>query len=560
LLPDFNLKPKVLRSFQYLYKARCPLCPLSRLQAKAGHNEVHAKTLSIDNEMVILGSLNFGPSSWSSSPWNINQWYLDHIIDLAEYVVAVDDQPVTREYNNYFNDMWNNGGWSNLILADSSRLNSLQDIIAQAQPYDIVVLPPGIYRESVTVDKPLQIIGTNGQKTIIEPPDGQPAFEITSSDVSLYHLIIHGSTDYGIKLTDSSPHSLKNVVVRKVLFKNNASGGILIEGLISGSPVDYVIENNTFIGGQYGVRVNMLEDQSTTSTIRNNIFYGQTEVPIKIDSTTDGGVEYKYNLFNHCVRATNDGCPADWYAGTLGSASSEHHNLLNVDPEFTNPASEDYTLLPDSPMVNAGDPTTVNEMGFDGRVPQRADIGAFETELFIELPDHVFEEVNGQAVVETEHFMMQISGSERSWQARANLDDYVGSGYLSALPDTDLQFTIADISSSPGLNYAINFSTPGTYTVWIRGYAANGAGDSVYVGLDGDAVTTLTGFTPRIWSWANKSIQNTPVTLEITQPGLHTIQIWQREDGLHLDRLLLTTVTGYLPTENGPPENNRFSE
>jgi hypothetical protein len=95
-----------------------------------------------------------------------------------------------------------------------------------------------------------------------------------------------------------------------------------------------------------------------------------------------------------------------------------------------------------------------------------------------------------------------------------------------------------------------------TYTVWLRGYAPNGAGDSVFVSLDDQPVTTLTGFVPRQWSWATENgSQAGLVTVEVTEPGLHTLYLWQREDGLRLDRIVLTADSGYNPGGNGPPES-----
>jgi RHS repeat-associated protein len=161
--------------------------------------------------------------------------------------------------------------------------------------------------------------------------------------------------------------------------------------------------------------------------------------------------------------------------------------------------------------------------------------------------------------MEAEHFAGQLRRGNRTWEPQASLVGYAGSGYISALPDTDLQFTIAYTATSPELYYTVNFTTTGTYYIWLRGYAPNGAGDSVYVGLDDRPVTILTGFVPRTWSWATMSNQGTPVVIEVTQPGLHTLRFWQREDGLRLDRLLLTTDTTFIPTGFGPPETRRLT-
>jgi hypothetical protein len=216
-------------------------------------------------------------------------------------------------------------------------------------------------------------------------------------------------------------------------------------------------------------------------------------------------------------------------------------------------------LRPNSPIIDAGDPTTINDVGFDGYVPQRADIGAFEMELFLEPSDNYFQEASGQVVIEAEHFTTQNRHLERTWLVETSQTGYTGSGYVSALPDIDLQFTDNAIPISPRLNYAFEVVTPGIYYIWLRGYAPNGAGDSLYISLDQQPETLLTGFAPRIWSWANVTSNGTPVAIEITEPGFHSLSLWQREDGLRLDRILLMTNSGYTPSGNGPPESDRVN-
>lgn len=525
---------------------------LSKLEIKKSSVPLHAKSLSIDNQMLIVGSLDFAPGSWSYSGGT-----LSNILDLAEYDIAVDEPlPHTStaidDYDALFEGMWANFTTS-FLVAEAQIGPNIQDLVAQAVPYDTIILPAGVYQESIIIDKPLEIVGLSGENTIIEPPAGQPAFQVTSSNVSIHHLTVQNSTEYGIELIDSSPSSLENIFIRKVLFKDNALGGVLVEGLIPGSPIDYTLENNTFIGGQHGVRLNVLEEQVITSTLRNNLFFEQTEVPIKIDSATDGGVDYGYNLFNNCARASGGDCPTAWYEGALSAGSNVHDNLLNLDPEFSDPANEDYTLLPTSPAIDAGDPATINERGLNGYIPQRADIGAFETELMVD-PGPAFGEVGGQVVMEAEHF----TWGNQAWIGQADLVDYTGSGYLSTLPDVDLQYEPPDtLAPNPSLEYTIHFTTTGTYYVWLRGYAPNGAGDSLYMALDDQPVQTLTGFTPRIWSWAGAQadLSGGAVTISVTEPGIHILRLWQREDGLRLDRILLTTDGNYTPTGNGPPES-----
>jgi hypothetical protein len=46
-------------------------------------------------------------------------------------------------------------------------------------------------------------------------------------------------------------------------------------------------------------------------------------------------------------------------------------------------------------------------------------------------------------------------------------------------------------------------------------------------------------------------------TLSVTSGGLHTVNVWVRESGFRLDRLLLTSDAQLTPSGNGPPESDR---
>jgi hypothetical protein len=120
-------------------------------------------------------------------------------------------------------------------------------------------------------------------------------------------------------------------------------------------------------------------------------------------------------------------------------ASNTHDNLLSVDPGFSNPAVGYYTLLPNSPAIDADDPYTNNERGQNGRIPLRADIGVFETEPMVD-PGPAFGEVGGQVVMEAEHF----TWGNQAWIGQTDLVGYAGSGYLSYLLDVDLQYETPD--------------------------------------------------------------------------------------------------------------------
>jgi phosphatidylserine/phosphatidylglycerophosphate/cardiolipin synthase-like enzyme len=278
------------------------------LNTNISDSPTHAKALSIDGLFFIVGSQNFNFTAWGYDEENDDFGQLD----LAEYNLGVDSADAARDFDTRFAEEWQNSHeltcLPNLKLG-STGSSTLQDAINQAATGTTIFIPPGVYTETVTINKPLTIVGAGGSQAIFQPESSQPAFRVTSSDVTIMNMKVSGGDGYGIELIDSSPSSLKNIQINRVVFENNAQGGILAQGLIPGSPMNYTIENNTFIGGADGIVINMLESQADTSFIRNNIFSGQTNAPIRVLSTDDSRVEYSYNLFDDCGLGA---CTANW--------------------------------------------------------------------------------------------------------------------------------------------------------------------------------------------------------------------------------------------------------
>ena len=164
-------------------------------------------------------------------------------------------------------------------------------------------------------------------------------------------------------------------------------------------------------------------------------------------------------------------------------------------------------------------------------------------------------ENNGQVVMEGEHGE-RLNGPTHQWNLKTSQSGYTGTSYLQVLPDVDTLIPSEAITTSPRVEYAVDFSTPNTYTVWLRGFASNAAGDSVHVGLD-EQLIAITAFAPGRWKWVNTTTGGMTATLSITTTGVHTLSLAMREDGLRIDRLLLTTDTTYIPTDLGPAESER---
>jgi hypothetical protein len=132
------------------------------------------------------------------------------------------------------------------------------------------------------------------------------------------------------------------------------------------------------------------------------------------------------------------------------------------------------------------------------------------------------------------------------------------------MPDTPLGggpgFDTGYGANAPRLDYEINFEKTGTYYVWILAYGMDGNSDSCHAGLDGEETplsNRMSGWSGS-YSWENDRYERPERSqIEITTTGVHTLNIYQREDGLTVDKIVLTTNPDYRPTGTGPEESHR---
>ncbi len=82
---------------------------------------------------------------------------------------------------------------------------------------------------------------------------------------------------------------------------------------------------------------------------------------------------------------------------------------------------------------------------------------------------------------------------------------------------------------------------------------------SVHVGLDGVSVSGTEGMGDfaTTWTWVNSLRAGGVATIEVPAPGVHYLDVWMREDGFILDRILLTTDPAYVPSGEGPAASGR---
>ena len=188
----------------------------------------------------------------------------------------------------------------------------------------------------------------------------------------------------------------------------------------------------------------------------------------------------------------------------------------------------------------------------------------FSDTILLDVPPP-FQEVSSQLVIEAEHPHGIISRNNINWEFKTTQTGFSGTGYY-VTPDNGKSYDTGYTTKAPELQYQIQVDNPGTYYVWIRGYGPSGASDTLHVGLDGVGVSTADriAFWPYAsWLWSKKtqdldaSGNNLRATLDITAAGVHTLNVWMREDGFILDKVLLTKNPDFVPTDLGPEESWR---
>ena len=172
-----------------------------------------------------------------------------------------------------------------------------------------------------------------------------------------------------------------------------------------------------------------------------------------------------------------------------------------------------------------------------------------------------FIETGGQVVMEAESYDETISRSSKNWELRTTQGGFAGEGYMESLPNTEVNINTGYSANSPELMYLVNFSNPGTYFVWLRGCGSSGKNDSAHVGINGQENTTanriqmINNCSSFVWTKARMSgASDASVTVG---SGVHEINLWMREDGSRVDRILLTTNSGFTPAGTGPTESGR---
>lgn len=174
-----------------------------------------------------------------------------------------------------------------------------------------------------------------------------------------------------------------------------------------------------------------------------------------------------------------------------------------------------------------------------------------------------FLEEDGLVVMEAENFTGRDSGTgaaaSHEWTP---FSQWTASGNAGLHVTPNNGVNLQDAISGPSADYQVYFSTPGTYHLWVLMYGSSDADNSVHVGLNGQPATYgnqgMETNNRWWWSWVGE-VDGRPgadqVTVTVDSPGFHTVNVWMREDGVAIDKIVLSQNGSFTPSGSGPAES-----
>jgi hypothetical protein len=148
-------------------------------------------------------------------------------------------------------------------------------------------------------------------------------------------------------------------------------------------------------------------------------------------------------------------------------------------------------------------------------------------------------------VIEAESYNTKVSRGGRSWITVT----HSGTNAMKTTPDTGANVSSGYISKSPFMWFNLSFTRTGTHYIWIRGQGVR-SGNTLHVGLDGKAVTTAEKIGIPVnqgLTWSANSASGR-ARINVSRTGAHTLEVYMREDGCIVDKILVSRSSSYTPS------------
>ncbi|WP_237214680.1 phytase [Falsiroseomonas oryziterrae] len=135
-----------------------------------------------------------------------------------------------------------------------------------------------------------------------------------------------------------------------------------------------------------------------------------------------------------------------------------------------------------------------------------------------------------------------------AWQRTAD-PTAAGQMAVTVRPGLSSSGSTIPVSADGHLSYSVDFAEAGTYRILLRGKATGQLVDSdtLRVGFDGKDLTGSDGLIGANlgYDWMTEP----SLTITVTTPGTHTIDVWARESGYQLDAIYVTPNLAERPGE-----------
>jgi len=180
--------------------------------------------------------------------------------------------------------------------------------------------------------------------------------------------------------------------------------------------------------------------------------------------------------------------------------------------------------------------------------------------------DYDFEQTSDAhklVVMEAENFSSNTPNGDVTWTPTDSPVDFSGTGAMMAVTATPFTTAETVLAGSAVMIYKIKFIRAGQHFIWARASRTGGGDDSYHAGIDGvitDSSTFLTfhktTFENGTWGWINYRSTAGPASVDIPSVGVHDLNIYIRENGFRIDKILLTVddSSDYKPEGMGPDE------
>lgn len=166
-------------------------------------------------------------------------------------------------------------------------------------------------------------------------------------------------------------------------------------------------------------------------------------------------------------------------------------------------------------------------------------------------------EENGLVAMEAENYdYWREDGFGAEWIKRKDKPGYSGDdGFIQHAPNSGISYGFG--TPNPSVEYWVDFLKTGRYYVWLRGFASAGNA-ACSVSFNGTPLEgTLRWTVYNSWHWVGAGAAGTPITIDLTEPCVGILAIHGGEDGLAVDKIMLTSDPFYTPSGTGPAASQR---